>query len=92
MKRKPTIRIYDSKGGKFRVKLYGKNGEQLSTTEPLDTHANVIKNINAQSKAYSYGSDSCVKWNRYWTPTDHTKTQHFAKKYGWESGKQVKTK
>jgi len=80
------IRIYTAKGG-YRVKLYGANGEQLSTSEVLTTPRNVVKNIDAQYIAFANDSEntlSCTKWFAE-HPIDHTKGQYFAKKYNWRT-------
>jgi len=97
MTKKSTIQIHDSKGGKFRVKLYRPNNEQLSVTQPLGSHVNVIKNILAQDGCFNgklerYKMTIQTLGSNYAHITDHTKSQYFATKYGWESGKQSKKK
>lgn len=54
-----------SKKNPFKVRYYGKNGELLSTSEPLATRNNCTKNIVAIGKAWEGNSinvkDSSVK-------------------------------
>ena len=52
MAKQPKIEIVDSKGGKFRVRYVGKNGEVLAVSEPLETKKNCDKNILAMSKIF----------------------------------------
>jgi len=61
MKRTSSIQIHDSKGGKFRVKTVGKNGEILQVSEPLNSVAAVKKNIIATESAYT-PDGSTIKW------------------------------
>lgn len=71
MTKQSSIQIHDSKGGKYRVKSVGKNGEILQTSEPLNTAANVKKHILAM--------DECWESFAVLNIIDHTKAQKFAK-------------
>lgn len=44
--------IIKTKAGKFRVKYYGKNGEQLAVSEVLNTRNNCRKNIKAMDDLF----------------------------------------
>jgi uncharacterized protein YegP (UPF0339 family) len=55
MAKQPKIEIVDSKGGKFRVRYVGKNGELLAPSEPVETRKNCHKNTAALA-------DCLTKW------------------------------
>ena len=60
MAKQPKIEIVDSKGGKFRVRYVGKNGEVLAVSEPLETRKNCKKNVDAMDHAlalYAHGQN-----------------------------------
>lgn len=52
--------IIKTKAGKFRVKYYGKNDEQLAVSEVLNTRANCRKNIKAMKDCVNSFEDKKI--------------------------------
>ncbi len=61
MAKQPKIEIVDSKGGKFRVRYVGKNGEVLAVSEPLETRKNCQKNIDAMDRVFAFYALELIK-------------------------------
>lgn len=61
MAKQPKIEIVDSRGGKFRVRYIGRNGEILAVSEPLETRKNCQKNIDAMSNCLNEWFNSNIE-------------------------------
>jgi hypothetical protein len=82
MSKQATIQIHDSKGGKFRVKSVGKNGEILQVSEPLESVAAVKKHLCAMYELWATSNVPSINVFVYWLRSftiDKTKGQKFAK-------------
>jgi hypothetical protein len=91
--KKAHIQIHDTRTLKngpdqFYVKYVAANGETLAHTEVVESFAAVNKSICAMDRCFSFGHKSTfTEITEYALIVDHTKGQHWAKKYGCKKGK-----
>lgn len=87
--KKPHIQIHDSRRrkGEFFIRYVAANGKKLAHSETLSSVANVNKNITSTDSCFTEGRS--VSFDMILMDAlvvDHTKSQHWAKKYGCQSG------